>query len=344
MATTNQAIELAIITTVNDNGELLPAEIVENVASLFVSEDDAPAETQKTRRNIERMIIKLDRDGKLTRQNAESGFQLTANGKSSIDGLRAKMESRYIAPYAQFSTVRAYVELVTSTLGHKTGPGNEGISLFPRLMTRTRFDGKLIQPGGPIILGGSIRTAWIKAANKGDATVTIDRAGARRTLPDVAWSRVGVQSVFLPADQEIIREVRRPVNDQGKPVGEIIHEAVPAGTKFPIIATFPLSHFSESYLIRLFEQIERTGVSAVGMGKGGMWGLMNVLSLKVDGREIWPYAELYDGEDGQTTYPDPIKIDTAPMTDGLLTVGDGTTAVSRAPVVVGAVRHINGAK
>jgi hypothetical protein len=270
MATKNQMIELAIIQAVADNGQMSDAEI-----DSYLRESNEELEPKA----IANMIVKLDRDGKLTRQNTEAPWQLTANGRGSLDGLRSKMEARYVAPYTDWGQVEAVFTFLTPTLGCITEPGNVGISKFPRL------NGK----DGPVmLLGGYILSAFRKAAEKGDSTVTVGKDGVRRTLPDVAWSRVRVSPITLPANQVIERAVRRPTNIRGQAIGEIVHECLPAGTTITIRASFPLSHFSEMYLVNLMHQVADTGISSAGTGKGGMWGVGLVSSLKINGRQCWP--------------------------------------------------------
>jgi hypothetical protein len=272
VANANDKIALAIITVVNDNGELPTDEIITTVRALDgFDEIEAKA--------IDRQIIKLDRDGKLTRQNQTAGWQLTANGRGALDGLRAKMEQRFIAPYTGWRPVEAVLTLLSPSLGPITDPGGQGIGRFPRL-----DDGRII------VYGGWIRAAMMKAADKGDSTIIIDGAGARRTLPDVAWSRVSVKPCIIPSTITLGRSVRRPTNTRGQSVGEIIHESLPIGTTLRIRASFPSSHFSQMYLVRLFGQLEDMGISAAGAGKGGIWGIGEISSVKIDGQEVWPSA------------------------------------------------------
>jgi hypothetical protein len=299
MAGKNQAIELAIFAAVADGGELKDDEII-----LAVQEQDDEAEESA----IRKMITKLDRAGTITRQNSDSGYQITATGRSALDGLRSKMEARYIAPYSTWAPVEAVWTFLTPTLGCFTDPGGVGISRFPRVgetfemrertIERTGRGGKritevanerhIITPGRVALLGGWILTAFQKAAKKGDPTVTIDAAGVRRVLPDVAWHRVRVGTILMPVDQVLIRASRRPTNIRGQAIGEIVHEALPGGTQITIRANFPLSHFSEGYLINLFEQVQDVGISSAGTGKGGIWGVGVVSSLLINGRQVWP--------------------------------------------------------
>lgn len=305
MAGKNQAIELAIFAAVADGGELKDDEIV-----LAVQSEDDEADDK----DIRRMITKLDRAGTITRQNSESGYQITATGRSALDGLRSRMEARYLAPYKDWAPVVAEWTFTTPTLGCFTDPGGVGISRFPRVgetfemrertVSETRRGKRvdvvanerhIISPGQVALLGGWILTAMQKAAKKGDPTVTIDAAGVRRVLPDVAWFRVRVSTILMPPDQQIIKASRRPTNIRGQAIGEIVHEALPAGTRIAIRAHFPLSHFSETYLVNLFDQLQDVGISSAGTGKGGIWGVGLVTSLLVNGRQVWPgHADTLD--------------------------------------------------
>lgn len=301
MATKNQAIEIMVISAIADNGELAEAEIV-----ALVQENEEEAEETA----IRRMIVKLDRDGKITRANTDSGFQITATGTSALDGLRAKMEARYIAPYTDWGQVEAVYHFISPTLGPLTDPGGVGISRFPRIgevveyvsKTATRKVGRgtktepvtervVKSPGQPVMYGGWILTALQKAADKTEATVTIDRAGIRRVLPDAAWSRVSIKRIMLPLDQQIVKAVRRPTNIRGQAIGEIVHEALPSGTTITIRGSFPLSHFSEQYIVAVLSTLEDVGISAAGTGKGGIWGVGYFSSVKINGREVWPHAQ-----------------------------------------------------
>lgn len=337
MAINNQAIQLAIITTVQDSGELMTPEIVEAVAGLYDTDD--ATETRKLTVAIERQVIALDRDGKLTRRNAESGWQITATGRGALDGLRARMEARFVAPYTNYAPVVATLEFITPTLGCITEPGEQGIAFFPRLKTKMRDPAdrsRLIEPGGPMLLGGWIRTALMKAADTGDATVNVDKAGVRRTLPDVAWSHVSISPIVFDADTPIGKSVRRPTNTRGMAVGEIIHESINEQT-VRLCMTYPTSHFSDSYLVKLFGQVEATGISAAGMGKGGNWGLVICHSLTVDGREVWPYPTAASvSANGSAKLP--------AGSPGLATVIEAQTGTDpRELVKAGTVRRINGA-
>jgi hypothetical protein len=339
MATKNQMIELAIIQAVADNGQMTGDEI-----DSYLRESNEELESKA----IANMVVKLDRDGKLTRQNTEAPWQLTANGRGSLDGLRSKMEARYVAPYTDWGQVEIVFTFLTPTLGCITEPGNVGISKFPRL------NGK----DGPVmLLGGYILSAMRKAAEKGDSTVTVGKDGVRRTLPDVAWSRVRVSPIVMPTDQTIDRAVRRPTNIRGQAIGEIVHESLPAGTTITIRAAFPLSHFSELYLVGLMHQLADTGISSAGTGKGGMWGVGLVSSLLINGRQCWPaHPESADPtrtqrarnllESGQTSV-------LAQSVDGASATATEATSASNGhsePVpgddprsrVVGGVRYVNG--
>ncbi len=341
MASANDKIALAIITVVNDNGELPTPEIVSTVRELDGFDEIEP-------KAIERQVIKLDRDGKLTRANAEAGWQLTANGRGALDGLRAKMEARYVAPYAGWVPVDAIVTLLSPSLGPITDPGNQGVARFPRLGEEVeekvipgkgrdpeRVERIVKNPGQVMMYGGWIRAAMNKAAGKGDATVLIDGAGARRTLPDVAWSHVNVKTIIFPEGQRMTRSVRRPTNARGQSVGEIIHESLPAGTILRIRGSFPSSHFSEMYLVRLFGQVEDTGISAAGTGKGGIWGVCAVSSLKINGREVWP------GADGAQEAR-PGQMEDVPLTE-YETVAEAESD-PRDRLVAGSTRTVNGAR
>ncbi|HEY5990818.1 MAG TPA: hypothetical protein VIV12_31140, partial [Streptosporangiaceae bacterium] len=168
MAGKNQAIELAIFAAVADGGELRDDEII-----LAVQADDDEADEA----TIRRMITKLDRAGTITRQNSESGYQITATGRSALDGLRSKMEARYLAPYKDWAPVEAVYTFLTPTLGPVTDPGGVGISRFfrvgetfeyrERIVKETRRgktvdvvanERHIITPGQVAILGGWILT------------------------------------------------------------------------------------------------------------------------------------------------------------------------------------------
>lgn len=343
MASVNDKIALAIITVVNDNGQLTSDEIVSTVRELDGFDEIEP-------KAINNQVVKLDRDGKLTRANAESGWQLTANGRGALDGLRAKMEARYIAPYSAWVPVDVTVMLLSPSLGPITEPGNQGIARFPRLGEEytekvtpakgrdpEKIERIVTNPGQVMMYGGWIRAAMNKAAGKGDATVLVDGAGARRTLPDVAWSHVNIKSIIFPADQKMTRSVRRPTNARGQSVGEIIHESLPAGTVLHIRGSFPSSHFSEMYLVRLMSQVEDTGISAAGTGKGGIWGVCAVSSLKINGREVWPGAE-----GAQEARPGQME-DVAITEYQTIAEAEAEAADPRSRLVAGSTRTVNGA-
>lgn len=312
MAANLRAIEAAILGLIAEHGELNDDEIL-----TLVQENDDEA----TDDAIKKMVVKLDRSGKITRQNNERGYQVTANGRDALDGLRKKMEARHIAPYSAWVPVVCQFRLMSPTLGHVTDPGNVGISRFPRIgeeaeyqevereaTTVKRKPGRpgragvtsaaptkvmetrriVTVEGQPIILGGVILTALQKAAHKTDPTVTVGSDGIRRVLPDVAWKRVRVKPIVMPSGTKLTRAVRRPTNMQGQSVGEIVHEAIPAGVLLTIRMTAPLSHFSESYLVRVFDALEDVGISGAGTGKGGHWGIGMVESLIVNGEQVWP--------------------------------------------------------
>jgi len=345
VAINNNVIQLAIITTVAESGELMTTEVVENVAALHQPDDEADAKRLRTQ--IERQIIVLDRDGKLTRRNAESGWQITANGRSSLGDMQAKLESRYVAPYAQYAPVVATLEWVTATLGPITEPGEQGIAFFPRLKARMRNPSdktRFIEPGGPMIWGGWIRVALMKSADQMDSTITIDRGGVRRTLPDVAWSHVGVGPIVFPPETVIGKSVRRPTNVRGQAVGEIIHESI-CDVVSTLHMTVPLSHFSTSYLVRLFDQVERTGISAAGMGKGGNWGLVICHSLVVDGKEVWPYPTAPSVTASVQTSASTSRPTNEPTPERAVyaALPVGAAEVDPRARVVGSVRRVNGA-
>lgn len=342
MAATLKDIELSVISFVVDNGEMTTPEIIDSVASTVEG-----AEPEQ----IQRMITKLDRAGTLTRQNNETGWQITANGRNALEGLRGKMEKRFVAPYKDYATVHCLFQLLTPSLGCVTEPGGVGISRFLRINEEYRYverevsqtrrgkttkakitEREVTSPGQIIFLGGYILGALQRAAYRSDSTVGVDEQGIRTILPDVAWKHVTVRPIVFPADQSLVKSVRRPTNTSGMAIGEIVHESLPAGTVLPITAVFPLSHFSEHYLVNLFATLEAVGISAAGTGKGGMWGIGSVLSLTVNGKELRAMGADYATGQSVTGLQSPAAVAATSAARGVL---DSQQAHADTPAVDG---------
>lgn len=251
----------AVIGVVSENGELQTDEIVR-----LVQEDEPEAGDQA----IRRAITRLDRSGMLTRSNSDAPWQVTASGRNTMDAINSKRIAAFIAPYGRFTSVHAEYLLISPSLGAITEAAGKGKSHFERL-----DDGRIV------LLGGCIRAAMQKALQRMDTIVSQDLNGAPKKIPDAAWERVTVYHTYLPADTRLVERIRRPVNKQGMAIGEIVHEALPTGAVLRVEAEFPLSHFPEPILKRLFRLTGAVGISPAGSGKGGLWGVAELLSLRI---------------------------------------------------------------
>lgn len=264
-----------VVQAVSDNGEMNSEEIVRQV------QEDEPEASEQA---ILRAITRLDRQGMLTRSNQGSGWQVTANGRSALETITSKQIASFVAPYDKFESVVAEYELISPSLGCVTGPGGAGKSLWPRL-----------EDGSIVLLGGCVRAALAKAMDRSSSIVAHDLNGKPKKTPDAAWNHVVVHPTILPANTKLVERVRRPVNNRGMAIGEIVHEALPEGTLLRIEGEFPLSHFPEPMLVRMFKLAGSVGISPAGSGKGGTWGVARLRTLIVGGHDALQATEVTNG-------------------------------------------------
>lgn len=251
----------AVLAVVANHGELDTEEVIREMTTV---------EPEVEAKVVEQAIKMLDRRGHLTRSNQLAGWQVTGTGRDAMQQLSAKQIAPFVAPYANYQEVTAEFELLSPSLGPKTGPGGAGKSLFPRLP-----DGRVI------LLGGWIRAALAKAVDRMEPVIAHDLAGKPKALPKAAWDHVLVRPVILPADVPMVESIRRPVNERGQAIGEIIHEGLAPGVVLRVRARLPLSHFPEPYLRALFAMMGDVGISPAGSGKGGIWGVAELLNLTI---------------------------------------------------------------
>lgn len=267
--TTGDAAGL-IFAALLENGELNDAELIQ-----WVQAEDGTADD----RTVERAIVRLDRNGTITQSS--KGWQLTGKGQDAAKQIENKRAAPFIAPYSNQASVVAEYELETPCLGPVTEPGSKGTEAFLLRLADDRI----------IIPGACIRAAMEKAVARIDQVVYRDLNNNPKVLPRSAWEHVQVASIRLPANTRIMKAERRPTNVQGQAVGVIIHEALPPGTKLTVRAELPLSHFPEPMIRRLFQALAEVGISPAGSGKGGRWGVAELQSLTLDGRDLLATVE-----------------------------------------------------
>jgi len=89
--------------------------------------------------------------------------------------------------------------------------------------------------------------------------------------------RVRFEGVELPeaaAGAPLPVRIRRPINAQGKPVGELRHQALPPGSRLSWTVSWPTSHWSDENAALLLEAAEQVGFSPAGNGQfGGVRGV-----------------------------------------------------------------------
>jgi hypothetical protein len=103
-------------------------------------------------------------------------------------------------------------------------------------------------------------------------------------MTEAAINRIYVEFLGVAQNGKIHSEIRRPVNEQRKAVGELHHEALPAGSTAEWKLAFPTSHFNEVSITALLQSAQHVGFSPAGSGKmGGHRGLFSWDKLTKDG-------------------------------------------------------------
>jgi hypothetical protein len=98
--------------------------------------------------------------------------------------------------------------------------------------------------------------------------------GADEGIYKTALGRINVRFRGVQPNGELVQVVRRPVNPEGKPVGELHHEGLPAGTTADWELHLPGSVFTDQRLALLLDAAPSIGFSEAGNGKyGGGAGL-----------------------------------------------------------------------
>jgi hypothetical protein len=250
-----------VVGIVKDTGDIPSAEI----EATIVAEN---AEIEPVQ--VQRAIVKADRAGLITRQNQDSGWQITAKGEDAEKQFSVKRVPYLLVPYAFPRTYLVTYKLVSASLGCLTEPGGVGQS---RLLRNP-------ETGEIVLLGAWLRKAFEKAFDRLD-TIVQTPIGLRMIPNQAIWQHITVFRSTLPKETKVVIRPRRPTNTRGMPIGEIIHEALPEGTVFTVKVSFPGSHISDQMARDLIDMAGEVGFSAAGSGKGGLWGVSEVISVEV---------------------------------------------------------------
>ncbi len=251
-----------ILNAVADAGEISQAELVTLLAD------------RMDEREIAKSLTRNDRQGLVVWQAASESWQITSRGRDAMKDIAAKAVAPLIMPYSSFTIVEATYFLITPSLGCLTPPGGKEKAVWYRLP-----DKAILFPGA------CLRAAFMKGMQRIDATRLDLTTGMLRAVPMASWDHVNFKTIRLPGDTVLETCVRRPVNTKGEAIGELLHEGLPIGTTFTVEASFPLSHFLLPIIKTLCQMAGDVGFSPAGSGRGGRWGVAELVRLVIGGEE-----------------------------------------------------------
>jgi hypothetical protein len=155
--------------------------------------------------------------------------------------------------YRDWKTIRLRMRFLTAPLGQ--------ISL-----DNLNFDFERDEENRPVFTAGQFRAMLFKSYNQ---SPLVEDAGIFRSALD-RWS---VRCTAVQGT-EVIERIRRPINTEGKAVGELRHKALKPGATIEWEATIPTSIWTPDRLAHLLKAAESVGFSPAGNGSaGGLRGL-----------------------------------------------------------------------